>query len=128
VRKYREIQAQLDEANRAETLESEQKGERFTLLEPPRLPTQPVSPNRPFIFFIGLIFAIAASAGLVITLETIDTTIRGSKDVVAILGAPPLATIPTLMNKSDIAASLRHRIFISAGFVGVIALVITILL
>jgi uncharacterized protein involved in exopolysaccharide biosynthesis len=120
--KYQEIRAQLDDAYRAQTLESTQKGQRFSLLDPPRLPTKPISPNRPFILFAGFLFALALSAGSVVALETTDSTVRSSKDVTTILGAPPLATLPVLRNRRDVARSIRSKIFTAVIFASGIAL------
>ncbi len=45
--KYQEILSKQTEAQVSENLETERKGEKFTLIEPPQPPEKPVSPNRP---------------------------------------------------------------------------------
>jgi uncharacterized protein involved in exopolysaccharide biosynthesis len=94
--KYAEVRQKLMEAQLAQNLEAEQKGERFTLIEPPTTPQEPVSPNRPAIFGLGLVLAIGAAVGLMVLLELLDTRIRGRRQVVRELGVPPLAIIPWL--------------------------------
>ena len=42
------------EAQLAQNLETNRKGERFTLIEPPLPPEEPVSPNRLAVLIIGL--------------------------------------------------------------------------
>jgi len=69
----KQVQAQLSEA-----LEKEQKGERFTLVEPPPLPEDPASPNRPAILFLGLMLAAAAGVGTVAMRENIDQSLYGA--------------------------------------------------
>lgn len=123
VNKYNEIRAQIDEARRAQTLESAQKGERFTILDPARAPLQPISPNRPFIFFFGLIMASALSIGAVIALEVVDSSVRGSKDLIATFGAPPIGTIPRLKNGADVAASNRQRLLVGTAMASTVAVV-----
>ena len=60
--KYQEIRAKQMSAELAKNLESEQKGERFTLIQPPELPIQPVSPNRVALVLLGAILAVGAGA------------------------------------------------------------------
>ena len=52
------------EAKVATGLEKEQKGERFTLIEPPRLPIKPFKPNRLAIMAIGSCWGSALGSGL----------------------------------------------------------------
>ena len=92
--KFGEVRQKLLEAQLAENLEAEQKGERFTLIEPPFKPQKPVKPNRPAIVALGLLGALAAAIGLMVLLELLDTRIRGRRQVVSLAGAPPLAIIP----------------------------------
>ena len=49
----------------ATQLEQEQKGERFTLIEPPMRPEDSVSPNRPLLFILAVILSVAAGVGSV---------------------------------------------------------------
>jgi uncharacterized protein involved in exopolysaccharide biosynthesis len=92
--KYAEVRQKQMEAQLAQNLESEQKGERFTLIDPPVMPQEPVKPNRPAIFVLGFVLASAAAVGLMLLLELLDTRIRGRRQVVKELGEPPLAIIP----------------------------------
>ena len=53
--KFDDLTAKLMEARVAHGLEREQKGERFTILEAPRLPEKPYKPNRMAIILIGFV-------------------------------------------------------------------------
>jgi polysaccharide biosynthesis transport protein len=92
--KFGDVRQKLLDAQLAQNLEIEQKGERFTLIEPPLQPQEPVKPNRPAIFALGLLGAIASAIGLMVLLELLDTRVRGRRQVVSLVGAPPLAIIP----------------------------------
>ena len=48
--KYQEMRAKQMEAQLAQNLGADRKGERFTLIEPPLPPEEPVSPNRAIIW------------------------------------------------------------------------------
>jgi uncharacterized protein involved in exopolysaccharide biosynthesis len=99
--KYGDVRQKLLEAQLAQNLETEQKGERFTLIEPPLLPQEPVRPNRPAIFALGLLGALALAVGLMLLLEVLDTRIRGRRQVVSLVGAPPLAIIPWVAEERE---------------------------
>lgn len=102
--KYGELKVKQTEAQLAESLESERKGERFTLIEPPQAPVRPVTPNRPLVLVVGLLFTVLLSAGLVLLLEAIDETVRGSKDLVLLTGMAPLSRIPYIVTLSETRA------------------------
>jgi succinoglycan biosynthesis transport protein ExoP len=92
--KFADLRQKLLESQLAQNLEAEQKGERFTLIEPPLQPQEPIKPNRQAIFALGLLGAFASAIGLMVLLELLDTRIRGRRQVVDLLGVPPLAIIP----------------------------------
>ena len=50
--KYQEILSKQTEAQVAQNLEAERKGEKFTLIEPPQPPEKPVSPNSRLLIMI----------------------------------------------------------------------------
>jgi len=93
-KKHAEVQQKQMEAQLASNLETERKGERFTLIEPPLEPQKPVSPNRSLILALGAVLALGTAIGLMQLLETLDTRIRGREDIIALLSVPPLAVIP----------------------------------
>ena len=95
-RKYQEVLAKKQEAELANNLESKQRGERFSLIEPPMIPEQPSKPNRRMIGLLGLFLSLGAGVGAGALLESIDSRIYGRAGVVRLLGVPPLAVIPVL--------------------------------
>lgn len=99
--KYKEVKAKQLQAQLAQSLETERKSERFSLIEPPQLPLEPVSPNRIAILFIGLVFAGAAGVGNVFLAETMDETVYGSKQLAAVVGHQPLVVVPMIKQKSS---------------------------
>ncbi|MCU7863502.1 MAG: lipopolysaccharide biosynthesis protein [Candidatus Thiodiazotropha sp. (ex Lucinoma borealis)] len=99
--KYQEVKAKQLEAELSESLERERKGERFSLIEPPQLPEKPDKPNRMAILFLGFVFSFAGGFGNVLVRESMDQTVYGSKGVIAITQAPPLAVIPYIECSED---------------------------
>ena len=106
--KYEEVRTKQMEAQVSQNLESDRKGERFTLIEPPLTPEKPVSPNRPLILILGLVLSLALAAGVTAVFESTDATVRGRRDVEELLEAPPLAVVPRIVTEREIRAGRRR--------------------
>lgn len=94
--KYEEIRSKTMSAKIAESLESESKSERFTLLEPPVLPDKAFKPNRVKIIALGFFLAIASTVGTLLIMASFDRQIRGVDALAHVMGYRPLAVIPYL--------------------------------
>ncbi|MET0065949.1 MAG: lipopolysaccharide biosynthesis protein [Candidatus Thiodiazotropha sp.] len=125
--KYQEIKAKQLEAQLAESLERERKGERFSLIEPPQLPEEPDKPNRLAILFLGFVFSITSGFVNVVIKENLDQSVFGAKGIITITNAPPLAVIPYIEVESDNKQRLKNRlaIFTSAMVAILILIVLT---
>jgi succinoglycan biosynthesis transport protein ExoP len=105
--KYGEILSKQAEAQIAVNLETEQKGEKFTMIEPPQPPEKPVSPNRILILVVGLVLSLALGAGAVVGREAFDASVRGPKDIRDLLQVPALASIPIMVTSAELARRQR---------------------
>lgn len=111
--KYQEMKAKESQAELSKSLEEEQKGERFTLLEPPMFPDKPVKPNRPKLFMLGLILSMVSGIGVTGLAESLDGGIRGSRALAAVTKITPLVTIPYITTHKDEAVKKRNvKIFV----------------
>jgi polysaccharide biosynthesis transport protein len=112
--KYQEIKAKQLEAELAESLERERKGERFSLIEPPQVPEIPDKPNRFAILFLGVVFSVIGGVGNVVLRESLDQTVYDGQAVKAITGMTPLAVIPYFQINSDNDSQTHRFILIAA--------------
>lgn len=112
--KYDDLMKKFMEAKVARGLEKEQMGERFTLIDPARLPEKPVRPNRPVILLIGLIFGIGAGMGTAALQEAGDHSAHQSEDLQKAFTLPVLAEIPEIVTSED-KYSRRKRLKVLAG-------------
>ncbi len=112
--KYQELRAKSLEAQVSQNLESDRKGERFTLIEPPLPPTKPISPNRKAILFIGLFLSLGLAVLVAALRESLDATVRGRKDLQQLLDLSPMALIPRIISDEE-RASFRRRMRIGMG-------------
>lgn len=105
--KYEEIRSKRVGAQISESLESENKSERFTLLEPPVLPDRVFKPNRVKIITMGFFLAIASLAGTLFIMASFDRQIRGADALAHVMGHRPLAVIPYLYIQEEWVRSKR---------------------
>jgi succinoglycan biosynthesis transport protein ExoP len=100
-KQFLEIQDKLRQAELAENLETEQHGERFTLIREPFAPDAPFAPNRLGILLMGFVLGAGLAAAAVVVREILDQTVRGSSDLAAVLDAPVLASVPLMVSEAD---------------------------
>ena len=126
--KYEELRNKQMNAQMAQTLESENKSETFTLLEPPILPQKPFKPNRLKILMLGFLLAIVSSGGTIMTWETIDKRVRGTEALAHVLGYRPLVVIPYIFIPDEEERKKRLRkLAIKAAVVALITALVAIL-
>ena len=124
VRKYQDIKAKQLEAEVGQELEKERKGERFSLIDPPQLPEEPIKPNRPAIIILGFLLSITGSFGYAVVTESMDSSVRGVKGVTALMEAAPLSVIPYMKNREDSMRAEKTRKIAVAAFAGGLVLLV----
>jgi polysaccharide chain length determinant protein (PEP-CTERM system associated) len=112
--KYDDLMKKYMEAKVAQGLEKEQKGERFTLIDPPRIPEKPFKPNRLAIVLIGFVLATGAGIGASALVEMTDDTIRSTQSIKNMFDIPILGTVPLLLSEKDFTQKNRGRMKIAA--------------
>ena len=98
---YQHTQDKLQNANLAETFESKQGGERFTLLRAPVTPRSPAYPNRTGLMLLGLVIGAALTGIAVAVSESMDRTVHITRDISVFNDVAVLASIPIIRNKRD---------------------------
>jgi succinoglycan biosynthesis transport protein ExoP len=113
--KYREIKNKLLEAQLAQSLETNQQAERFTVLEYPAPPESPESPNRGALLFVGLVLALGAGVAAAAVSEGMDKSVRGPAEMADALGMAPLVLLPVIHTPSEVTARRRLGLIAVAG-------------
>jgi uncharacterized protein involved in exopolysaccharide biosynthesis len=98
---YQHAQDRLQSANLAETFESHQGGERFTMLRAPAMARSPVFPNRVGWILLGLVLGAALTGIAVALAESNDKNVRITRMAPILNGLPVLANIPYIRNTRD---------------------------
>lgn len=120
VSEYNEVIRKQTDAQRAQQLEVSEKGERYVLQRMPGEPQSAAFPNRLAIIILGIIFAVGCAFGAVVFSESLDPTVRGSRDLRNLVDMPPIAIIPVL--ESDAERQKRTMIW-SSSALGVAAVI-----
>lgn len=119
--KFNEMMGKHMEAKVAQGLEKEQKGERFTLIDPARLPETPDKPNRLAIILIGVVLGLGAGVGWASLREFTDLSIRDSESLALATSFPVLASIPEIKTHEDLQKKKKKRIAVIIAVVLCIA-------
>jgi polysaccharide chain length determinant protein (PEP-CTERM system associated) len=95
---YQGLLAKKFEAALARNLEQAQKGERFKVLRPASVPSQPVWPDLMLLLPGGLAVALAICLGLIALGEFRNPAFRSVARLTRSLGIPVVASIPRIEN------------------------------
>jgi polysaccharide biosynthesis transport protein len=123
--KYRELRSKQLQAELAQNLESENKGESFSLIEPPAVPSKAEKPNRPKLLVLGVGASIGAGFGLALLIELLFGGVRGYTQVTHLVGKTPLVVIPVITTSRELARkkTIRNRWIVFAVFVAIVSVV-----
>lgn len=113
--KYNDLLQKHQEAKVAQELEKDQKGERFTLIEPARLPEKPSKPNRLAIVLVGFVLAAGSSVGLAAIKEFMDSSVYSADALESLTGGPVLAAMPIIVTPQEKKQKKIRLIFLCIG-------------
>lgn len=106
---YRELLAKSENSKMAASLEQRQIGEQFRILDPPRAPQTPHSPNRARINLIASFAGLVAGLALVTLAHIRDATMHSEADIVGTIDLPVLALLPFVTAEEDLRRKRRRR-------------------
>ena len=115
---YRSLLAKKQESQIATNLERRQIGEQFKILDAARLPEKPSSPDRPRLYALGIVAALAIGFACAALAEYRDRTLRTEEDVKLVLNLFVLATVPLLEPTRPLGR--RNRVGAAAITAGVL--------
>jgi len=112
-----------DEAQLAQSIETDRQGERFRVLESAIPPEGPSAPNRMRLMLMGLLLAVAAAVAAVLAVEQFDTSFHSVDELRDFTGVPVLVSIPPI-GSAPTKQRLRMA-FATASAVAAIAVIAT---
>ena len=121
---YDSLLAKQSQSQLATSLEQNQQGQQFRLLDPAQLPDKPASPNHILLSLGGLIFGIAVGVGLTALLELTDARVRNEEDLEGLVAARVLVGIPRISTPKEDHDRIRMRWMGRAAAVVVVLLIV----
>ncbi|HEV2223353.1 MAG TPA: XrtA system polysaccharide chain length determinant [Candidatus Acidoferrales bacterium] len=121
---YDSLLAKQSQSQLATSLEQNQQGQQFRLLDPAQLPDKPASPNHILLSLGGLILGIAVGVGLMALLELTDARVRSEEDLEGLIAARVLVGIPRISTPKEDHDRIRMRWMGRAAAVVVVLLIV----
>ncbi|MEN8141431.1 MAG: hypothetical protein ABFR97_09440 [Thermodesulfobacteriota bacterium] len=100
---YQDLVSRGLEAKSAYTLEKQQRGSQFKIVDPAHLPETPISPNFKKIMAMAVAGGLGLGAALAFGVEVLSSSFKDPCDVEKSLGVPVLCAIPYVPEKNEIA-------------------------
>ena len=103
---YQELLARRESANIAEQAEISGDQLKFRVVDPPRVPLSPSSPNRPLLMTAVLIGSLVLGIVLAFFLYVLRPTFDNAREAMEVLGRPVLGGVSMIHNREW---SIRHK-------------------
>jgi polysaccharide biosynthesis transport protein len=127
-----DLRGKLAQARLAESLESNQKGTQFLVLDPASYPTRPTKPNRLMILLLGLAGSLGFGLAAAVGVDFMDQKIWTQTELERLMGMPVLVEIPEIASarrlRHEEAKKHRRRVLAAAGVLIVLGLLAAVLL
>ncbi|MGD0884667.1 MAG: XrtA system polysaccharide chain length determinant [Thermodesulfovibrionales bacterium] len=114
---YDDLLVKLENARVSKDLDRTDKYETFKIVEPARLPSLPVKPDKVRMILFGIILGIASGIGAVFGIQYLTPTFQDADAVEAELKLPVFATISRVVTEADRLSEKRldRKVFTAAG-------------
>jgi len=102
-RQYEALRERQQDAEVAVTLETEDKGERFSVVNEPSMPHHPLGAHPALILLSGLIAGLGVGVGVILANEFMRGTIHGADTLTKLMNAPPFGIVPAANHQHPFA-------------------------
>ncbi len=120
---YESLLAKKNQSEMATSLEKRQQGEQFRMIDPPSLPRRPYFPNRLLFSAFGICVGVVLAAVNIVLRELMNAKVYGEEELGALVKAPSLVLVPSVLTPSESSAKTRSRL-LDGAIAAVVALTI----
>ena len=106
---YKGLLAKYEESTMAADMERRPIADQLRVLDPARVPERPFAPNRRLVSMAGAAGGVALGLVLVGLLEFRDRSLRSVADVTLMCALPVLATLPSMLTKTEQRRAKQRR-------------------
>ncbi len=122
-RQYEDLREKQLDAQVAANLQTEDKGERFSVVDDPSYPHQPIGFGRAMLLAMGVVGGLGVGSVLAIGVELLRGTIHGEATLARITGHAPIGIVPfdrspAAVGRWSLAALFRRPVTGGAGHAG----------
>lgn len=116
-RVYDDLLQKLETARVSKNLELADKTTSYRVVDKPLVPRVPVKPNRVLLILMGVALGVAGGAGVVIGLDSIDSSLKDADAIKKGLGLTVLASVPQVVTDAEVVSvkALDKKVFIAAA-------------
>src|SRR5262249_28669336 len=115
--RYQSFKDKEADAEVAENMEQQSKGETFSVIEPPQYPDVPEKPNRKLLTVVGVFLSGMMAVAAMVALDMIDPRIYEPKSLMHAFGEMPLATVPYIATSDEARGRRLRMIGLASGAV-----------
>jgi hypothetical protein len=108
-KQYEDLKSKVAQARLAESLESNQKGSQFVIVDPASFPLLPTKPNRLAIVVAGLALSLGASIALAFGVDFLNEKVWTLSSLESLVGGPVLVEIPEIVTAEDLSRARQKR-------------------
>jgi succinoglycan biosynthesis transport protein ExoP len=101
VKRYQDFKDKQADAQVAQNMEQQSKGETFSVIDAPQLPDTPVKPNRKLLLLVGGVLSALLGLTAMFLLEMTDKRIYEARGLQMVFGDVPLATVPYISTRQE---------------------------
>lgn len=123
---FDDLRNRLTQAQQVESFESGERGARLRQVRAAQPPRSPTGPPRAAIMILGLFAAVSLGGGAAFVAEFTDSSIRGSKDIRAVMHTQAMAVIPIVQNSVS-RSQMRRKFFMTAISATMLAAIIVLI-
>jgi uncharacterized protein involved in exopolysaccharide biosynthesis len=120
VKRYQDFKDKQSDAQVAQNMEQQSKGETFSVIDAPQLPDTPEKPNRKLLLLVGAALSVLLGFGTMFLLEMMDSRIYEARGLQTVFGDMPLATVPYISTRQE---RIGRRLRATTIFLGVLGVV-----
>ena len=117
---YAELTEKLETAYITQRLEFQEKGTKFRVVEPAKVPLKPFKPNRKFMALSGALLGMIVGAGLVLLAEMTDHSFTDINQLRNFLNIPVLAYVSQMLTQAQVRemrARMRFWLLVLLTFI-----------
>ena len=121
LQRYQSFKDKEADAEVAQNMEQQSKGETFSVIEPPQYPDVPESPNRRLLTAVGIFLTGILAAAAMVAMDMLDPRIYEPKSLMHAFGEMPLATVPYIRTSDELRGRRLRMIGVASVAVIVMA-------